>query len=264
MRHIYSLVCCLALLLTVGLASPAYAAGDNIPILFYHRVAVPTGTFLHNGMTVTPTHFDQQMAYLSAHGYHTISFAQWYAHLKIGAPLPPKPIIITFDDGYEDVYTNAVPILQKYGFTATIFVVTGDVGGTNVWDRAKGYDSAPLLTWDELKTLANAGFDIEPHTVTHPHLTRLSPAQAEQEIRDAKATLEARLGRQVDTFCYPYGDYNNEIQNIVRGSGFTGAVTTKFGYAHGRRNLFALHRINITRFDTVHDLADKLEMAKTL
>lgn len=264
MRKILGLLCCLALLLTVSLAPTTLAAGNGIPILFYHRVDIPTGTFLHNGMTVTPLHFDEQMRYLSRHGYHTISFAQWYQHIQSAAPLPPRPIIVTFDDGYQDVYTNAMPILQKYGFTATVFVVTGDVGGSNAWDRVKNFDSVPLLTWDELQTMADAGFDIEAHTVTHPHLTRLSPAQATAEIKNAKAALETHLGRRVDTFCYPYGDYNTEIKNIVRDSGYTGAVVTRFGIAHSGRDLFALRRINITRFDTVADLADKLSMAQAL
>ena len=248
----------------IGAARPAYGSGAAVPILFYHRVAEPAGTFLHNGMTVTPQHFERQMAYLAAHGYHTVSFTQWYAHLQSGASLPVKPVIITFDDGYQDVYVHAMPILQKYGFTATLFVVTGDVGGTNDWDRIKGFDSVSLLTWDELKIMVDAGFDIEAHTVSHPHLTRLSPAQAAEEISGAKTALETHLGRKIDTFCYPYGDYNRAIENIVRDSGYSGAATTKFGVARGGRDLFAFRRINISRFDTVQDLADKLVMAQAL
>ncbi len=211
----------------------------RVPILCYHRVVtVPLFNTKH-GIWVKAQNFKEQMKLLASKGYHTISLDM----LASKTQLPQKPIIITFDDGYQDNYLYAFPILKEYGFTATIFLVSGQISGVNQWDIPSGEESANLLSIDEIQEMAEYGISFGGHTVTHPHLPQLSMNKAREEIVQCKKALEKIIKQEGTSFCYPYGEFNPEIKQIVRDAGFNSACAcntnkTNDLYELGRRQIF--------------------------
>ncbi|MFZ5632823.1 MAG: polysaccharide deacetylase family protein [Bacillota bacterium] len=218
---------------------------EGIPILMYHKVNPDPRTGGY-GLRVTPRAFEKQMAYLSRSGYVSISLTDLADHFEKNKPLPSKPVIITFDDGYLDNYTYAYPILKKYGMTATIFVVAGTVGGINEFDYNGGRQPRNKMAgWEELQEMVKGGMTIGAHTLRHPHLAGLKPGEARFEIVGGKKMLEAGLNRPVEVFCYPYGNYDREIVNIVGESGFRAAVTTEQGLGKYGEGPYTLKRIRV-------------------
>jgi len=170
----------------------------QVPILMYHHVSdIHPMNLLDWSLTVTPIDFSQQLDYLKAHNYHTITFNQLFDALYYKGPLPQHPIILTFDDGYDDVYHFAFPILQAHGFSGMFYIITGVVG----WN---GY-----MNWPQIRNLLAGGMQIGSHTIHHVNIgTTLlySPAQAQQELVQSQATLEKKLGVIIQQFCYPAGE----------------------------------------------------------
>jgi peptidoglycan/xylan/chitin deacetylase (PgdA/CDA1 family) len=178
--------------LVVPANAPALKA--QVPILMYHHVsAEPTKNQIDFNLTVTAAAFQQQMDYLAANGYHPVTLTDLFDHLYYQMPLPARPIVITFDDGYEDNYVYAFPILKAHHFVAQINIITGMIGG---W----------YLTWDQIREMAAWGMAFGSHTIHHVNLAIVTPATAEQELLDSKHTLEDELGQPVQFFCYPSGE----------------------------------------------------------
>ncbi|MFQ6133229.1 MAG: polysaccharide deacetylase family protein [Armatimonadota bacterium] len=195
----------------------------RVPILCYHRLAEEPALYVE-----TPQRFAQQMAFLAEEGYQTISAADLVAYLEGDEDLPEKPIIITFDDGLRSVYTQARPLLQKHGFTATLFLIAGSVGGED------------SLTWDQVRRLHAAGYEIGSHTLTHAMLTRRREGESEsdwrrrlgKELADSKAKIEAEIGDTIVALAYPNGLYDDfAVVNAVREAGYTAALTIDRGPA---------------------------------
>lgn len=185
------------------------ATTGNIPVLMYHSINYDP-KFPGNQVRIPKAKFAAQMKWLHDNGYHTLTMSELYKAVENREQVPEKSVVLTFDDGYEDNYQNAYPILQEYGFKATIFMITNEIG-----DNKNGY-----LTAEELKTMQQNGIDIECHTVHHLHLSKLSYQKQEEEISDAQQTLEKLLGRRVSYIAYPYGDYNAETLRITEKCGF--------------------------------------------
>ncbi|MGE5576617.1 MAG: polysaccharide deacetylase family protein [Syntrophothermus sp.] len=207
----------------------------RIPVLTYHRItAKPRADY--PVPTVLPAVFERQMAYLARHGYRTISPEQLLAYYQGKAGLPDKPVLITFDDGWGDNYTTAFPILRKFGYQATIFLVAGKIG------------TGQLLNWKQIREMSNYGITFGAHTMTHPRLSQLEAGQAAWEIAESKRAIEVHLGRPVDFFAYPYGDgaYNEKIRHLVQKAGFKAAFASSLGLVSSVRNPLALRRILIT------------------
>ena len=227
------MILCLPLLVSSPKIIPAAAAEneDNISItvLNYHKV-----DDMNIALSVLPNDFDRQMAYLKEHGYNTINSQQLYEYLANGAPLPPNPIMITFDDGYEDNYRNAYPILQKYGFTGTIFVITDFVSA-----------QPNYLTWEQINEMKAHGMDFQSHTATHQSMTGLSEEQLRQELTKSKQTLDAQLNQDTLFVAYPTGTYNLYIAKLVDEAGYKGAFTIKYGNIDKDSNIYALERVPI-------------------
>ncbi|MCL6612495.1 MAG: polysaccharide deacetylase family protein [Peptococcaceae bacterium] len=218
---------------------------DGVPILMYHKINPDPGTGGY-GLRVSPRDFEKQVAYLARSGYTSVSLTDLADHHEKGKPLPPRPVVITFDDGYLDNYVYAYPILRKYGMTATVFVVAGTVGGINGFDYSEGRQPLNRMAgWRELEEMAEGGITIGAHTLTHPSLTGLEPEAARHEITEGKKRLEAALKRPVEVFCYPYGNYDQAIVQIVRESGFRAAVTADQGLGRYREDPYALKRIRV-------------------
>jgi peptidoglycan/xylan/chitin deacetylase (PgdA/CDA1 family) len=200
-----------------------------IPVLMYH--AISPGP---NNLYVPPEELDEQLGHLAQLGYHTITLEQMYDHFTRGERLPEKPIVLTFDDGYADFYTNALPILQKHRMVATLFVITDLVGQPN------------YITWEQAKEIARAGIEIGSHTLTHPDLTTLDAKRLERELTESRKVLEERLGVRVPFFAYPAGRFNEKVLALVRQT-YAGAVTTVGGVATPCQDVAQWRRIRVNQ-----------------
>ncbi len=204
----------------------------RVPILMYHyiRVNPDPSDRLGFSLSIPPAEFDRQMRYLAEDGYGTVSFDQIYDSSQ---PLPEKPILLTFDDGYADAYTAAFPVLQRYGFQATFYVVTDFVG-------RPGY-----LTVEQIREMAAAGMSFGSHSVSHLSLTTLSAERLERELSQSRTQLESLLERPVLDLCYPLGRFNQPVRQAVERAGYRSATTTEYGFASSGGDQLLLPRIRI-------------------
>jgi len=200
--------------------------------LLYHRVVqVPEPD---DRYSVSLTRFDRQMQALVRRDWRGGSVGE-AADRPEDDPVE-RGFALTFDDGYEDFERLALPVLERCGFTATVFVVTGHVGGRAQWDGGMG---APLLGWRSIRELHERGIEFGSHTRTHPHLTRLSSARARDEIRGSREDLEDRIGSAVRWLAYPYGESDSDVRRLARESGYEDA----FGVLPSRPGPFQRPRI---------------------
>jgi peptidoglycan/xylan/chitin deacetylase (PgdA/CDA1 family) len=212
----------------------------RVPILYYHQVA--EGVSPKQG--VSPLSFKAQIDYLQKNRYRTIGFEDLSNHFKTGHPLPPRPIIISFDDGYLNTFTCAYPILKKAGFKATTFVVSGFIGGETCWEGT-GERVVPLMTREHILTMSADGFPFGGHTKTHKNLTSISLAEAKNEIESGKNDLEDLLQKPILSFAYPYGNFNDQIITLVKDCGFTAARIVHTDNTHRQEDLLKLRCVKI-------------------
>ncbi len=197
-------------------------------------------------ISVSPGLFETHMAALASEGCPTFTMAQVGDHLSAHRPFPPRAVAITFDDGFANVATVAAPIMQRHGLTATIYVITDMIGRTTQWTAyGSALPSLPIMTWEQIQTLHDAGFEIGAHTVTHGFLTHYSQVDLEQELGEPKATLEQRLGTPIKSFAYPQGDYNPQVVKAVKVAGYNTAVTIDQGRASLSNDPFRLPRLHV-------------------
>ncbi len=199
------------------------------PILLYHRIEYSE---IHSRYYVAPEDFEIQMKALYDWGYTTISISLLAEAIVKGAVLPPRPIVITFDDGNMSVYNNAFPTMQKYGFTGVVYIVGNFL-------EAKDYMHA-----GELQGLAAAGWEIGSHSMSHAHLPE-SHDQLQKEIRQSKLDLEAALGIPVNTFAYPFGEIDAYVVTKTVNFGYDAAVGLGSSWVHDSTSLYYLSRIEI-------------------
>ncbi len=223
---------------------------SRIPILMYHQVdARPAKGTPLRGLVVSPHNFSSQMAWLKRLGFQGLSLPQLMPYLL--GEKTSKVVGISFDDGYVNNLDHALPILQKFGFSATCYIVSDQPGGSNVWDHGKGIAPQPLMTHFQMRQWVAGGQDIGAHTCSHADLTTLSARQAQQEIAGCKRQLEDALGSAVAHFCYPYGLYDASHVTMVQSAGYLTATTTQRGRAHvaaaatNQAGLFTLPRVPV-------------------
>ena len=229
-----------------AVAVTAQEDGRTVMVLNYHKVADE-----HMSLSVTLDDFRQHMAWLKEYGYTSITPDELYAFVTEGAELPEKPVLITFDDGYKDNYTNAYPIMKEYGFKGTIFIVTSFIGK---------YDN--YLTWEQAKELLDNGFSIESHTYTHRSMTETSDEEISQELSKSREEIQEKLGIEADFMAYPTGTYNLHIAELVKSAGYKGAFTIKYDNVSRDSNVYALERVPI--FHTESTNKDFLERIQYL
>lgn len=213
-----------------------------IPVLTYHRI---NNESLNGSVpTVTIESFRNQMDFLKKHGYSTITAEELYSYyMEDKKTLPKKPVVITFDDGWNDNYTNAYPILKENNFKATVFLITGRI-------ETKNY-----LTWDEIREMKDYGITFGGHTKNHVNLKKFSSEEAYDEIRESYEAINLNLGVKPESFCYPYGggDLSRKIQKLVENAGFKIAFAShNYGINIGKVNMLAIRRILIPRFRILH------------
>jgi peptidoglycan/xylan/chitin deacetylase (PgdA/CDA1 family) len=212
---------------------------QGLPILTYHVVGPrPWGARL-KGLYVSPRLFARQLAELRQTGYTTPGYG------AVGEPIVPdsRQCLITMDDATRKTGEHALPILLQHECRAIQFVVADRIGGTNDWQTAKGEVEEPLMDEVHIHAWLDAGQDIGAHTMTHPWLTRIPRAQAREEITASKKLLEDRFGRRIDHFCYPYGDHDEGIMDLVGEAGYLTACTTEPGINTPDTPRLALKRI---------------------
>lgn len=212
--------------------SVPYSVPEGVSVLMYHMI----GDIQNNAAVMTEANLRLQMNYLRDHGYHPITMQELYDYITKGAPLPEKPVCITFDDGYLDSYTIVYPLMKEYGFPWTLFLITDDVG--------KPYNR---MTWDQLKEMADSHtVTIANHTLSHPKLHNLATAkEKEKEIVEANEALKYHLGIDNAWLAYPYGDYDDQVVEICKKAGIKMAVTTDSGCVHVGSYPYELKRVYV-------------------
>ena len=222
-----------------------------LPVLMYHHVG-PVQPGAYPALTVAPERFEKQMSWLKRNGYTTIRTADWLAWCLEGKSLPPKPVLLTFDDAYADLVEYAFPVLRKHDFTATVFVVTGEIGGENSWDKKSGSAAIRCMNVDEIKRWSGEGIEFGAHTRTHLDLTTLSEHELEEEIAGSGRELAVILGKIPSSFAFPFGAYNSIVQERVKKS-YQLAFTSDEGLNDLTTHPHSLRRIMI---QTRHSLLD--------
>ena len=233
----------------------------NIPILMYHSISI-SGNAKFKPFTVAPERFAQQMAYLYEHAYTPMTVSQLIQARTQATLLPPKPLVLTFDDGLADFYTAALPILQRYQFGATLYLATAYINETSRWLRHEGEGHRPMLTWDQVRDVQRAGIECGGHTHTHPQLDVLGRASAYEEITRCKQLLEEQLAQPVLSFAYPFGYYTRLTQQLVRDAGYQSACAVKHTMSTNTTDAFALTRLMVSAHMHLHDFAALLSGQK--
>lgn len=232
-------------------------APKAIPVLMYHRVTDDPVPALAQ-WAVSPASFRAQMEWLAANGFTALRLHEFEDHVWNGTPLPQRPVLITFDDGYVDTGEIAVPLLQEFGHPATIFLPTGHVGGTAIWDSAFG-PPPPLMGWTQIEQLATQGFDFAPHTVVHKRLTAFDFKGLQPELTAPADEIAARFGRGMHALAYPYGAFDEPTQRAALAVGCRLAFTTQYGKWQPGCNVMAIPRLEV-RWETTLDQFAKLLM----
>lgn len=203
------------------------AFGARLPALLYHYVGPPVPG-VPEALVISPQAFARHMRWLALLGYEGIRLSDWSSWREEGGPLPRKPVAITFDDGYAATAAHALPMLERHGFAATVFAVTGQIGGSNAWDAAKGVAELPLMNDREIRAWSRRAVEFGAHSRSHADLTRLAPQARSTEIAGSRDDLEGLTGRSVTSFAYPYG-YHDAATRAMVAEAFDAAVTCDEG-----------------------------------
>ena len=233
MKKVFILLC-LVVVFLLGFyfiwVIPRYA----VPILMYHDINYGKGSFF-----VSPDNFNKQMEYIKKHGYEVITLDELVTSIKNKKSLGRNKVVITFDDGYKDNFKYAYPVLKKFGFPATIFIITGFV------------DNNPaFLKWEEVAVMSKDGISFGSHTKTHLYLGEtLEDKIVLKELVGSKRDIEERIGVPADYLCYPSGGFNDRVKELAAQAGYKGACTTNRGFAKFNRDTYELKRIKVTNSD---------------
>jgi peptidoglycan/xylan/chitin deacetylase (PgdA/CDA1 family) len=223
----------------------------------YHEVCLsPHPAFQR--YTVTVREFTRQMRVLAALGYETIDLDTLVRARAGKGSLPRRPVIITFDDGYQGSVDHAVPVLRSYNFTACFFLVAGLMGQTSRWMVSELGVDLPLMSWDTARKLDAEGFQFGAHTMTHPRLTDVDPASCRAELVDARKYIEQELSRPAIHLAYPFGSYDRNVQVLAAEAGYVTACSTRPGLSPADDDMLALRRVSVYGHDSIFDFVLRL------
>ncbi len=238
------------------------ARQGHISILMYHSISScdESGVHPYFRTGTSPEVFAEQMRFLRKNGYSVIGLDKISDFLTTDEQAPKKDVVITFDDGYRDFHTNAFPVLDKYGFTATMFLPTSFIGD----DRLK-FNGMECLTWSEVRELHTHGINFGSHTVTHPKLKLLTPTEVEDEIARSKETIEDKLGTPATSFSYPFAFPEEDkplidnLRRILKKCGYRNGVTTMIGTTSQMNAKYFMKRLPVNSSDDINLFKAKLE-----
>jgi peptidoglycan/xylan/chitin deacetylase (PgdA/CDA1 family) len=252
---------------SLGLVRPLMRAFDRehqagIPILMYHGIRDGVGTkHPYFETNTSPRLFEAHMQFLRDNEFKAVHLDRAVEAMKAGEK-GKRYVVITFDDGYRDFYTDAFPVLSKYGHQATMFIVTGRTG-----DQPIHRDDCEFMTWAEVREVAHYGIEIGSHTVSHPELFQLTEPHVEDELALSKRTIEDQLGRPVRSFAYPFAfpeedeRFTAVLQHLLERNGYENGVSTIVGTASREHNRFVLPRVPVNSFDDLSLFRAKLDGA---
>jgi len=217
----------------------------------YHHVAPINYESRKPDLYVSPEQFELQLKFLKKNGYKTIVFDDLLAHWDGKDKLPRKAVIITFDDGFENNYIHAFPLLKRYDFTGIIFLVTDFIDSYYTWTKGSSEPPEKLLSWENIIEMHQSGIKFGSHACTHANLTKISNEEVQDQLKFSRENIEEKLGSKVDFFSYPYGAYNNNVIKIVKNTGFKSACSTIRGNRHLSKERFKLKRVMIHHDTTI-------------
>jgi peptidoglycan/xylan/chitin deacetylase (PgdA/CDA1 family) len=227
----------------------------RVPVLMYHEIADVAAT--PSRLAVSPNAFADQLAYLRDTGFNSITAGALSAILAGGTgDLPERPVVLTFDDGYGDFYSQAMPLLKQHGFTATLFMTTGWVG--------KEGEKKRMLNWRELAEAEQTGIEIGAHTCKHPQLDQLPENLIREELYVSKSLLEDNLGLKVPGLAYPFGYSNAKVRRVAREIGYDYAYAVGNAMTTDTADAFTLPRITVRRATTMDDFRKMVDGQDTL
>ena len=232
-----------ALIRTFNLLSFLLPVRSLIPILAYHSLD-KSGSVI----SLSPEIFRYQMEFLHSRGYRVYTVSKYIKFIKEGGEITRPAVVLTFDDGFANFLTAAAPVLREYGYRGTIYVPANFIG------RRSDFTSLvdlTILSGNEIRHLSEEGFEIGSHSLSHSNLTALALDQARNEVVRSKEILEDLTGKEVRTFCYPRGDYNREIVELVKAAGYQSAVSLRPGNRNAAEDLYILNRITIGPRDSL-------------
>lgn len=235
---------------------PVELKTTSLPILMYHSIA-PEGPSAVSRYRVTPEAFEHQLGYLRDCGFRSARVDEWGAAIVQRVPLPGRRILLTFDCGFLDFETYAWPLLQRFGYSALIFLVADAVGSANMWDAAYG-ETAPLLDWDRILRLQDEGVEFGSHSLSHPFLTGIPVEAAAHEAARSRIAISDRLGRPVTAFAYPHGDCSRATEHVIGACGYEFGLTGGYCRSQFTDRLLNLPRMEITGSDSLEDFALKI------
>jgi peptidoglycan/xylan/chitin deacetylase (PgdA/CDA1 family) len=239
----------------LAVAAPGAPPTDrSVPVLMYHAVShePPPAT---RALSVTPGAFAAQMALLEERGRTPLTAAELGEAWRRGTALPPRPVLITFDDGYEGVHRHALPVLAAHGLSATVFVSTG-------WLRGRpGPGGAPdtMLDWDQVRELAAAGVEIGGHSHSHPQLDQLPEGQLVTEVERCREITAEETGAAPVSFAYPFGYSDRRVRRVVREAGFAQSLAVRNASARRGQGPYALARLTIRRTTRIEEFGRLIE-----
>lgn len=223
-----------------------FNAIGQIPILMYHQIAAPPprGSRLRS-LSVAPADFARQMRSMQLLGYRGLSIAQLTPYLR--GEKTGRVFGITFDDGYCNVGHNALPVLNELGFTATLYCVANQIGGSNRWDLQRGESAAPLMDVAEMRAWLAAGQEIGSHTLDHLPLGMCDDRVASEQIHLSRQVLEQAIGSAVTSFCFPYGSHKSHHRSMVEQAGYTTSTLVERGRVSVGSDLLLMPRVTVSR-----------------
>ncbi len=209
----------------------------KVPILMYHYISEPPpeSDKYRLDLSIEPELFRAQLARLREQNYTSITLSDLYYAIEAGKPLPEKPIVLTFDDGYRDNYENAFPIMKEEGFVGTFFIITNLVEEWNV----------NYITWPQIQEMKAAGMEFGSHTKSHASLPGMEAQEILEELSTSKAILEQQLGTEIISFSYPFGHFDDGVAHLTKEVGYKIAVSTRLGIIHTNNNIRTLRRIRV-------------------
>ena len=229
-------------------------------ILMYHSISdCNESVHPYYQICTCPTVFDKQMRFLHEKGYQIIDLMALVENMKVGKEIAPQSVVLTFDDGFRDFYTNAFPVLQKYGFSATVFLATGFI------DEAAPFKGRECLTWAQVRELRKYGISFGSHTVSHRMLSAITKSEVNFELVRSKERIESELGEKIESFCYPFafpetdGAHIESLLAILGKTGYRCGVSTRVGTTSKGDDVFCLKRLPVNSLDEASFFRAKLE-----
>jgi peptidoglycan/xylan/chitin deacetylase (PgdA/CDA1 family) len=235
----------LVILLDRGDAPTPPAAAERVPILIYHAISKPPGSAEHRELYVAPDDFAAQMSWLVEHGFEAVTLAELRAGWSEASPLPPKPVVISFDDGLQTQFTTALPVLRDHDWPGVLNLKVESLRQEELTEAMIG-------------RMISEGWEVNSHSVTHPKLTEIGQRELEREVAESRRILEERLGVPIEFFCYPYGRFDARVVGAVRRAGYLGATTTRRGLASANANPFLLPRLRVDGSEGLAEFASKI------